>query len=156
MLIQTMAAAVSIALLAATSTVPANAEPVQREHTVTSVPVEGQFICGDLVLTADGGTETEIFDAILRNGVLRIRIRRDAHDVTLAGSDGYRYTATSHVRARFLLVSPDFENPVWGYEFIIVRFRGGPHRSPLHLREELVIRNGTETDVVSGPCDFAE
>ena len=39
---------------------------------------------------------------------------------------------------------------------IQVVFRGGPDKSPGYLRENIRIIDGNETDVVSGPCDFAD
>ncbi len=134
---------------------PAGDDPPQHEHTVTTVPASGAFRCGDLLLTVDGGTETEVFDGVLVDGVARIRITRSYRGVTLAGSDGGRYRATAHVRARFVLVAPDFDNPVWGIEVIRVRFHGR-HGSPGFLNEVLTIRDGVENDVVSGPCDYVE
>lgn len=32
----------------------------------------------------------------------------------------------------------------------------GPNKSPGYLRENIRIIDGNETDVVSGPCDFAD
>ena len=122
---------------------------------MTTVPVHGNFICGALALSVNAGTETEIFDAVLENGIVRIRISRSWQGVTLTGSDGRTYRASGQTHARFVLVDPDFDNPVWGRELIIVRFRSGPQRSTLYLREEIKIRHGSESDVVSGSCDFA-
>lgn len=143
-------------LLLAAAPAHADHDPVQREHTVTTVPAQGAFTCGHLTLTVTGGTETETFDGVLRHGVARIFIARDWDDVTLEGSDGRSYVALGHTRARFVLVEPDLENPVWGQEDILVRFRTASHRAIGYLRETIRIRKGVETDVVSGPCDFAE
>jgi hypothetical protein len=133
---------------------PAGHDAIEHEHTVTTAPAEGRFRCGDLVLTADGGTETEIFDGVRVGDVVRIRITRRYDGVTMAGSDGRRYRARAHVEARFVLVAPDFDNPVWGREVIWVRFLGGPKSSPGWLHEVLTIRDGVEHDVVTGPCDY--
>ncbi len=146
------------ALVAASA--PAEARPpgyrgAEHEHTVTTSPAAGRFRCGDLVLTVDGGTETETVDGVLVGGVARVRVQRHYRGVTLAGSDGGRYRATAHVTARFVFVAPDFDNPVWGREVIDVRFHGR-HGSPGYLHEELTIRDGVETDVVTGPCDYAD
>ncbi len=122
---------------------------------MTTVPVHGNFICGALALSVNAGTETEIFDAVLENGIVRIRISRSWQGVTLTGSDGQTYRASGQAHARFVLVDPDFDNPVWGHEVVLVRFRSGSDGSSLYLREEITIRNGSEDDVVSGPCDFA-
>ena len=122
---------------------------------MTTVPAQGSFVCGDLALAVDAGTETETFDAVLKNGVARIRISRSWQGVTLTGSDGRTYRASGQTRARFVLVDPDFDNPVWGHEVVLVRFRSGSDGSSLYLREEITIRNGSEDGVVSGPCDFA-
>ena len=123
---------------------------------MTTVPAQGSFVCGALALSITDGTETETFDAVLRNGVARIRISRSWQGVTLAGSDGRTYRASGQTHARFVLVDPDFDNPVWGHELVVVRFRSGTHGSTLYLREEIKIRHGNESDVVSGPCDFAD
>lgn len=156
MILRSIAAAAAGLLLAATPAHAGHNEPDQHEHTVTTVPAEGAFTCGDLTLTIETGTETEIFDGVLKDGVARIRITREWDRVTLKGSDGRSYRASGHTRARFVLVDPDFENPVWGHELILVKFRTASHRPVGYLREELRIRHGVETDVVSGPCDFGE
>ncbi|WP_426566177.1 hypothetical protein ACPPVT_06370 [Angustibacter sp. McL0619] len=156
MLILAIATAASSVLLSAAPSAAANPAPIEHEHTVTTVPAEGRFTCGDLVLTINGGTETEVFDGVLVHGVAVVRIHRLWNGVTLTGSDRRSYRATANTRAKFVLVDPDFDNPIWGHEVVVVRFRGGPTGSPGRLREEITIRNGVETDVVSGRCDFAE
>ena len=35
-------------------------------------------------------------------------------------------------------------------------FLGGPHGSPGYLNEHLRIRDGVESDQVTGPCDYAD
>ena len=134
----------------------AQAAPPEHEHTVTVSPAEGRFRCGELLLTATAGTETEIFDGRLVNGVAHVRIQRRYDGVTLAGSDGRTYRAVAHVNAHFVLVAPDFDNPVRGDEIIHVGFLGGPQGSPGYLNEHLRIRDGVETDQVTGPCDYAD
>jgi hypothetical protein len=156
MILRSIATATAGLLLAATPAHAGHHEPDQHEHTVTTVPAEGTFTCGDLTLTIESGSETETFDGVLQNGVVRIRITRDWDDVTLEGSDGRSYRASGHTRARFVLVDPDFDNPVWGREDILVKFRTVSHRLVGYLREVIRIRHGVETDVVSGPCDFGE
>lgn len=156
MLFKTLAVAITSLVMAAAPAAATSAEPVQHEHTVTTVPAEGMFHCGDLVLSINGGTETEIFDGVLKHGVARVRIIRLWHGVTLAGSDGRHYRASGRAHARFVLVAPDFDNPVSGHEVINVRFHVRRHGSPGYLHEELIINDGVETDVVSGPCDYAD
>lgn len=133
----------------------AAADPPERDHSVTTSPAEGQFRCGELVLTVTAGTETEIFDGSFKNGVVHVWIQRRYEGVTLAGSDGLTYRATAHVNAHFVLVAPDFDNPVRGDEIIHVSFLG-PQGSPGYLNEHLRIRDGLETDQVTGPCDYAD
>ena len=156
MLFKALTVAITGLVMAASPAAATTAEPVERVHTVTTNPAQGAFRCGDLLLTVNGGTETEIFDGVLKNGVARIRIVRFARGVTLTGSDGRHYRASAHVHARFVLVAPDFDNPVWGQEIINVRFFGARHRSAGYLHEELLINDGVETDVVTGPCDYAD
>ncbi|RYP81997.1 hypothetical protein EKO23_22750 [Nocardioides guangzhouensis] len=143
-------------LLAGSPVGTANADPPEREHTVTTSPAEGRFRCGDLLLTVSAGTQTEIIDGRLQNGVAHVRIQRSYDGVTLAGSDGRTYRAVAHVNAHFVLVAPDFDNPVRGDEIIHVGFLGGPQGSPGYLNEHLRIRGGVETDQVTGPCDYAD
>jgi hypothetical protein len=154
------AAAMSIALsgllLVGSPAGAANADPPQREHTVTTSPAEGRFRCGELLLTVTAGTQTEIIDGRLVNGVGHVRIQRRYDDVTLAGSDGHTYRAVAQVNANFVLIAPDFDNPVRGHEIIHVGFLGGPQGSPGYLNEHLQIRGGVETDQITGPCDYAD
>ena len=132
------------------------ADPPERDHTVTTSPAEGRFQCGDLLLTVTAGTETEIFDGTFKNGVVHVWIQRRYEGVTLAGSDGLVYRANAHVNAHFVLIAPDFDNPVRGDELIHVSFLGGPQGSPGYLNEHLRIRDGVEADEVTGPCDYAD
>jgi hypothetical protein len=134
--------------------------PTQHEHTVTTEPVEGQFRCGDLLLTVNGGTQTETVDSTLRgtltHGVVHILIRRSYDHITLVGSDGRDYRASAFAWERVILRAPDFDNPVWAHEIAQVTFHGGPHGSPGFVRENLTIKHGVETDTITGACNFAE
>lgn len=132
------------------------ADPPERDHTLTTSPAEGRFRCGELLLTATAGTQIEIIDGRFKNGVANVRIQRRYDGVTLAGSDGRVYRATAHVNSHFVLIAPDFDNPVRGDEIIHVSFLGGPQGSPGYLNEHLRIRDGVETDQVTGPCDYAD
>ncbi len=132
------------------------ADPPESVHTVTTSPAEGRFQCGEVLLTVTAGTETEIFDGRLHNGVAHVWIRRRYEDVTLAGSDGLVYRAAAHVNAQFVFIAPDLENPVRADEVIHVSFLGGPRGTPGYLNEHLRIRDGVETDEVTGPCTYAE
>ena len=134
----------------------ASADPPERDHTVTTSPAEGRFRCGELLLTATAGTQTEIIDGRFKNGVANVRIQRRYDGVTMAGSDGRVYRATAHVNSHFVLIAPDFDNPVRGDEIIHATFLGGPTGSPGYLHEHLRIRGGVETDQVTGPCDYAD
>jgi hypothetical protein len=153
-------AATSVALagllLVSTSGGSAVADPPEREHTVTTSPAEGQFRCGGILLTVNAGTQTEIIDGRMANGVVHVRIERRYDGVTLAGSDGRTYRAIAHVSSHFVLVAPDLDNPVRGDENIHVSFLGGRHGSLGYLNEHLRIRNGVETDLVTGSCDYAD
>ena len=135
-------------------TVAGAAEGSQYEHTSRTYPATGTFRCGDLVLRVTKGTETEVQDGYLNNGVTRVAIARTWRGVVLAGSDGRRYRASGGTVAWFVLEAPDDENPVSGLEVIQVFFRRGPNSSPGWLREVIRIRHGHETDAVSGPCNF--
>ena len=135
----------------------ATADPPERDHTVTiNSSLEGRFRCGELLLTVTAGTETETIDSTFKNGVAHFWIERRYDGVTLAGSDGRIYTATAHVNSHFVLIAPDFDNPVRGDEIIHVTFHGGPQGSPGYLNEHLRIRDGAESDEVTGPCDYAD
>ncbi len=152
-----VATAITLSVLVLGSTAgSALADPPERDHSVTTTsPLEGRFQCGDILLTVTAGTETEIVDSTFKNGVLHVRIQRRYEGVALAGSDGVVYRATAHVNAHFVLIAPDFDNPVRGDELIHVSFLGGPQGSPGYLNEHLRIRDGVETDEVTGPCDYA-
>lgn len=126
---------------------------VQHLHTVTTTPATGQFRCGRLRLTITAGTETEVFDGLKVRGVTFIEIHRRWNHVRLVGSNGRAYRATAGTREKVVLVDPD--NPVWATEIIEVRFHRLHVDSPRYLREVIKLRNGVETDVVTGPCDFA-
>jgi hypothetical protein len=153
------AAAAAIIMTAAPAAADA-CPPTQHEHTVTTEPAEGQFRCGELLLTVNGGTQTETVDSTLRgtltHGVAHILIRRAYHAITLVGSDGRSYRASAHAWERVILRAPDFENPVWAHEVAMVTFYGGPHGSPGFVKENLTINHGVETDTVTGACDFAD
>jgi hypothetical protein len=151
-----MAVALSGLLVVGVQPESANSDPPEREHTVTTSPAEGRFRCGDLLLTATAGTQTEIIDGTLTNGVAHVRIQRRYDDVTMTGSDGRLYRAIAHVNAHFVLIAPDFDNPVQGDEIIHVTFLGGPQGSPGYLNEHLRIRDGVEADQVTGPCNYAD
>jgi hypothetical protein len=148
--------AVTGLLLATAPAAPALAEPPVEEHTVTVSPAEGHFRCGELLLTVTAGTETETTDGRLKDGVVHVWIQRRYDGVTLAGSDGRVYRAISHVNARFILIAPDFDNPDQGDEIIHVTFQGGPQGSPGYLNEHLRIRNGVESDEVTGTCGYVD
>lgn len=150
------AIALSGLLLVGSPAGSAFADPPERDHTVTTSPAEGRFRCGELLLTVNAGTQTEIIDGRFKNGVVHVRIQRRYDGVTLAGSDGRVYRATAQVNSHFVLIAPDFDNPVRGDEIIHVSFLGGQQGSPGYLNEHLRIRDGVETDQVTGPCDYAD
>lgn len=150
------AIALSGLLVVGSPTGPAIADPPEREHTVTTSPAEGRFRCGELLLTVTAGTQTETVDGRFKDGVVHVRIQRRYDGVTMAGSDGRVYRATAHVNSQFVLIAPDFDNPVRGDEIIHVSFLGGPEGSPGYLNEHLRIRNGLETNQVTGTCDYAD
>ena len=151
-----MAIALSGALLVGSPAGSAIAAPPESEHTVTTSPAEGRFRCDGLLLTVIAGIQTEIIDGRFKNGVVNVRIQRRYDGVTMAGSDGRVYRATAHVDSHFVLIAPDFDNPVRGDEIIHVNFLGGPQGSAGYLHEHLRIRGGVETDQVTGPCDYTD
>jgi hypothetical protein len=150
-----LASAASTALLSAAAT-PAHANPTQHVNTVETFPLEGQFRCGDLLLTATGGTFTERIEGTVSNGVIHLGIHRTYHGITLVGSDGADYRATASANERVVLLASDPENPVWAHEVNQTTFQGGPGGSPGYVHEDLRIDNGVETDVVTGECDFVD
>jgi hypothetical protein len=81
------------------------------------------------------GTQTEIIDGTLINGVAHVWVQRRYDDVTMTASDGRVYRAIAHVSAQFVLIAPDFDNPVRRNEIIHVTFLGGPQESPGYLNE---------------------
>lgn len=129
--------------------------PPQHEFDTKTHKVRGTFTCGELTLEIFQGTETETTDGDLRDGIARISISRTWRNVKLHGSDGRIYRAMGVTVAWFVFHAPDLEHPVTGLEVVQVVFRGGPDKSPGWLREKINIRNGHETDIVDGPCDFA-
>ena len=125
---RTAAVAAMVACLASGAAVPARAStvidtgtaaavsaasgsPTRHEHTVRTYPARGKFRCGDLVLTVNGGTETETSDGDLRNGVAHVSISRIGRQVTLAGSDGRTYRAAGFTLGWFVLEAPHFNKP---------------------------------------------
>jgi hypothetical protein len=145
--------AASAALLTA-GVMPAQATPAEHLNTVETYSFEGQFQCGDLVLTSTGGTFTERIEGTLSNGVIHVGIHRTYHDLTFVGSDGVEYRATATANERAVLLATDMENPIWAHEVNQTTFQGGPGGSPGYVHEDLRIDNGHETDVVTGGCAF--
>ena len=130
--------------------------PRQHQHTVETVPFVGdRFRCGDLLLTANGGTYTETTDGALNNGILHVTVVRVYHQLTLSGSDGRTYWATAFAHERATLIAPDFDNPVESQEVDGTTFYGGPNGSPGWVHEVLNINRGARVDHVTGPCQFA-
>jgi hypothetical protein len=151
------AAPTASVVAAANSHVPGrHSSPPQHQHALHSQPATGKFRCGTLRLAINGGREIETFDGDLRHGITRVFISRIWRHVTLAGSDGRTYRASGVTSQWDVLIAPDSNHPVRGQEVIVVDFRGGPDKSPGFLRERLTIRNSHETDVVTGPCNFAK
>lgn len=157
MIYKTLTALVSAIGLAALPAGPASAStPPQHEHTVETLPYDDQFRCGDLLLTANGGTYTETTDSTLKNGTLHIRVVRVYDRLTLLGSDGRTYQATAFAHERVTLVAPDFDNPTYVKEVNGTTFYGGANGSPGWIHEVLKINHGTRVDTVTGPCTFAD
>lgn len=153
-----LAAAPAAALAVTSDSSQEGAEPVphvRHLHTATTSPAAGNFRCGRLDLKVQGGTETEIFDGVKTRGVTVIEIRRYWKNATLIGSDHRVYRPTGSTREKVVLVEPDDDNPAWATEIIKLRFHNQHVGTPLYLREVIKWRDGTRTDVVTGPCDFA-
>jgi len=128
----------------------------RHQHSIRTYRARGTYTCGDLRLRVTGGRETEETDGDLRNGIVHVSTSRVDRHLVLAGSDGRTYRASSVVVAWDILHAPDFKHPTTGLEVIQVVFRGGPTNSPGWLREKIRFVNGHETDVVHGPCHYAE
>ena len=137
------------------STTAATASPVRHEFKSVTHKARGKYVCGDLALRVTHGTETDTTDADLRNGVVHLSISRTSPHLMLRGSDGRTYRASVVTAAWFVLRAPDFDKPVHGLEVIQVMFRGGPDKSPGWLREQIRWVHKKDSDVVTGPCDFA-
>lgn len=158
-----LATSPAVALASPPGSVQARAqgEPhVRHVHTVDTIPAVGKFRCGHLRLEVTHGTQTEVFDGLRTRGVTFIQIHRRLDHVKLIGSDGrvYRITGLTRelvTRERVVLVEPDDDNPVWATEIIELRFHNRHVGSPGYLREVIKTRDGVETVVVTGPCDFA-
>ena len=118
-------------------------------------PGQVQVRLRDLALRVTRGTETDTTDADLRNGVVHLSISRTSPHLMLRGSDGRTYRASVVTATWFVLRAPDFDKPVHGLEVIQVMFRGGPDKSPGWLREQIRWVRNKDSDVVTGPCDFA-
>jgi hypothetical protein len=145
------------AATSAPSAVTAREDPPQHEYSVHTHRLRGTtFTCGDLALKVTRGTETETTDGDLRHGIGRVSVSRIWRHVRLHGSDGRTYRASGVTAAWFVLLAPDFERPVHGLEVVQVMFRGGPEKSPGWLRERIRWVDKKPTDVVNGPCDFAD
>jgi hypothetical protein len=158
----TCGALVVLAIAPGASSAPANtsspataAAQDEFEHRVTNHVAQGRFQCGDLTLTIVAGREIETQDGTLHAGVARLFINRVWRRVRLSGSDGETYRATGVTSAWFVLKAPDFNKPVRGNENITVVFRSAADESPGYLQERISIRDSKESEVVSGPCDYA-
>jgi hypothetical protein len=134
---------------------PAHAVTPPHEHISETSFVEGlALVCDGLVLTVTGGTQVEKVVSTSLHGVVRINIVRTYHGLTFSGSDGATYRATSTAHQSVLLADPDDDEPLATREVIQLTFRGS-HGSPGSLHEVFTIRDGVETDVITGNCDFA-
>jgi hypothetical protein len=132
---------------------PASADQPPKMHSVEIDPFEASIICGDVVVTATGGTYTEKVEAVLVNGVIHYNLVRTYNDLTLSGSDGVTYRAASSTHET-ALVSPDTGEP------ISVREVGqttifGPDGALGYLHEVLIIEGANRTDILTGTCHYA-
>ena len=81
-------------------------------HSTETQPFDqGSFVCGEFVLTADGGRYVESIDAVVVRGLVHYNVVRTYHDLTFSGSDGaaYRATASAH---ETVLITLDTDEPV--------------------------------------------
>jgi hypothetical protein len=134
---------------------PAFAEKPIHIHEVTRTVVdEGQFACGDLVLTSTGGIQVERLVGTIVHGLVHLNIGRTYHHLTFSGSDGlaYRAAASAH---QTVLLDAETEELISTREVIEITFRG-PHGSPGHLHEIFTVRDGVERDVITGGCTYVE
>lgn len=72
-------------------------------HTVEVSPFEASFVCGDLVLTAVGGTEIEKVHAVLVGDRIHYNLVRSYQSLVFAGSDGGSYRGAGSVHLTALL-----------------------------------------------------
>jgi hypothetical protein len=147
-----VAGSVAIAAIAITTS-PASADQPPKLHSVETDPFEASIICGDVVVTATGGTYTEKVEAVLVNGVIHYNLVRTYNDLTLAGSDGVTYRAASSAHET-ALISPDTGEP------LSVREVGqttifGPNGALGYLHGVLIIEGANRTDTVTGTCHYA-
>jgi len=154
-------AALAVAAAVVTSPLvasPAHADAPLHVHDVVTTQIEGdQFLCGDLLLTATGGTQVEKTVATAVHGLVHINIVRSYHGLTFAGSDGHTYRAAATAHQTVLIALEDIETgePISTREVIHVRFIGGNQGSPGYLHEVFTIRSGQEQTVTTGTCDYA-
>jgi hypothetical protein len=148
------AAATGVAIAAAQlSAVPASAAQPPMLHSTQTYPFgDGTYLCGELVLTAEGGSYVENIDAVVVGGIVHYNVVRTYHDLTFSGSDGaeYRASASAH---ETILITFDTGEPISSREVEELTFFG-PAGSPGYLHEVITLSHGVETTLDTGPCQF--
>jgi len=149
------AAAVTVMVITAAQlpTVPASAAKPPMLHSTQTYPFgDSSYVCGQLVLTADGGSYVENIDAVVVRGIVHYNVVRTYHDLTFSGSDGavYRATASAH---ETILIAFDTGEPISSREVEQLTFFG-PAGSPGYLHEIITVSRGVEETVDTGPCQF--
>ncbi len=149
-----VAAGTGMAIAAAqVPALPAFAAQPPMLHSSETYPFdEGSFVCGPLVLTADGGSYDESINAVVVRGLIHYNVVRTYHDLTFSGSDGgaYRATASAH---ETVLIAFDTGEPISSREVEEITF-SGPAGSPGYLHEVITLSQGVKTTVDTGPCQF--
>lgn len=114
-------------------------------HTVETSPSEGSFLCGDIVLTAVGGTETERVDAVLVGDRIHYNLVRSYRHLVFVGSDGGSYRGGASVHLTALLDAAG--EPISTREVVHVAFG-----SPGFFHEVIV---DDDEPIETGSCQIA-
>lgn len=122
------------------------AEKPPMLHTVETFPFEASFVCGDIVLMAIAGTETEKVDAVLVGDLIHYNLVRSYQHLVFAGSDGGSYRGGASVHLTALLDAAG--EPISTREVVHVSF--GP---PGFLHEVIV---DDKDPALTGSCDIAD
>jgi hypothetical protein len=115
-------------------------------HSVESIPFEAGFVCGDIVLSAVGGTETEKVDAVLVGDRIHYNLVRSYQHLVFAGSDGGTYRGGASVHLTALLDATG--EPISTREVVHVAFG-----SPGFFHEVIV---DDDAPIPTGSCEIID